>query len=117
MSAYDDGPTVTLADRDVNHKVVHLKPHEKGLMDVHDSLLQQLRNDLAGRRCSTVAIRAKIIEALGDKICGSGDGPAPDDLAAFVHAEDQENLSAARLRAHLGNLADRVIQKVRDPSA
>lgn len=86
-------------------------------MDAHDSLLQQLRDDLAGRRRATVAIREKIIEALGDKMCGSGNGPEPDDLAAFANAQDQEDLSAARLRAHLGNLADRVIQKVRDPSS
>ena len=86
-------------------------------MEDNDSLLQQLRDDLAGRRRTTAIIRAKIIEALGDKLCGSGTGPAGDDLAAFATAQQQEKMSAARLRAYFGNLADRVIRRVRDRSS
>ncbi len=86
-------------------------------MDDHDFLLRELRDDLASRQWATAAIRAKIIEAVGDKICGSGTGPAWDDLVAFANAQDQEKLSADRLRAYFGALADRAIQKVRDPSS
>lgn len=86
-------------------------------MDDQDSFLQHLRDDLAGRRRATAAIRAKIIEALGDKLCGSGTGPKGDDLAAFATAQRQERMSAARLRAYFANLADRVIQRVRDRSS
>ena len=86
-------------------------------MDDQDSLLQQLCDDLAGRRQTTAATRAKIIEALGDKLCGSGAGPRGDDLAAFAVAQKQERMSAARLQAHFATLADRVIRKVRDRSS
>ncbi|MDB5829910.1 MAG: hypothetical protein JWQ73_4130 [Variovorax sp.] len=86
-------------------------------MEDNDSLLQQLRDDLAGRRRATAAIRAKIIEALGDKLCGSGTGPEGEDLAAFATAQRQEKVSTARLRGYFADLADRVIQKVRDRSS
>lgn len=86
-------------------------------MDDQDSLLRQLRDDLAGRRQTTAATRSKIIEALGDKLCGSGAGPRGDDLAAFAVAQKQEKMSAARLQAYFATLADRVIRKVRDRSS
>ncbi len=86
-------------------------------MENDDSLLQQLRDDLAGRRRATATIRAKIIEALGDKICGSGTGPEGEDLAAFATAQQEEKVSATRLRAYFANLADRVIRRVRDRSS
>lgn len=113
----DDGAIVTLADWRMSHKVVHIGAQLMTPMEDNDSLLQQLRDDLAGRRRTTATIRAKIIEALGDKLCGSGTGPAGDDLAAFATAQQQEKMSAARLRAYFGNLADRVIRRVRDRSS
>ena len=104
-----------MADRQMSSKVVHIEGLKKTTqMDNNDSLLQQLRDDLAGRRRTTADIRARIIEALGDKLCGSGAGPKGDDLAAFATAQKQEKISAARLRAHFAALADRVIRRVRD---
>lgn len=45
--------------------------------------LDALRAQVASRRAALVVAREKLIEALGDRMCGSGSGPSPGDIKNF----------------------------------
>ncbi len=61
--------------------------------------LEVLRAQVASRRAALVVAREKLIEALGDRMCGSGTGPSRRDIKEF----DQLRKEAAD--------ADRVLER------
>ncbi|VTU14281.1 hypothetical protein SRS16CHR_01014 [Variovorax sp. SRS16] len=53
--------------------------------------LERLRRMLHSAEAAVADWRERLIESLGDRMCGSGQGPAPEDLAtlAALQAEEQ----------------------------
>jgi hypothetical protein len=45
--------------------------------------LEFLRRDVALRHAAVVAARELLIEALGERMCGGGQGPAPAEVETF----------------------------------
>ncbi|VTU34784.1 hypothetical protein H4CHR_03489 [Variovorax sp. PBS-H4] len=52
--------------------------------------LERLRSTLVSSRAATVAWRELLIESLGDRICGSGRGPTPEQIQTLASLEEAE---------------------------
>ncbi|MBU1360360.1 MAG: hypothetical protein KKC79_09825 [Gammaproteobacteria bacterium] len=72
-----------------------------------------MHRQLAALRADVVAARDRLIEALGDHLCGSGAGPAPLALQKFKTARIAEADAKARLRRYLFVQSLKVIERAR----
>ena len=52
--------------------------------------LERLRSMMVSSRAATAAWREVLIECLGDRMCGSGDGPTPEQLQTLASLEEAE---------------------------
>ncbi len=58
--------------------------------------LEALRREVAAAHAAVVASRECLIESMGDRMCGSGDGPLRADIQAFELAVQKEANARAR---------------------
>lgn len=58
--------------------------------------LERLRSKMASSRAATVAWRELLIESVGDRLCGSGGGPTPDQLQTLASLERAEQQALER---------------------
>ena len=63
--------------------------------------LERLRSKIASSRAATVAWRELLIESLGDRLCGSGEGPTPDQLQTLASLERAEQQALERYLSFL----------------
>ena len=75
--------------------------------------LESLRRDIELRHAGVVAARETLIEALGDKMCGFGQGPSPEDIRAFKLAQQAEADAKAQLERYLVACSQEVIEHAR----
>ena len=67
------------------------------VMDACDQAeLERLRSKMASSRAATVAWRELLIESVGDRLCGSGEGPTPDQLQTLASLERAEQQALER---------------------
>ena len=52
--------------------------------------LERLRLAMTSSKAATAAWRALLIEALGDRMCGSGPGPTQDDIDTLASLEQAQ---------------------------
>jgi hypothetical protein len=52
--------------------------------------LERLRSEMVSSRAATVAWRELLIESLGDRLCGSGGGPTPEQIQTLARLEEAE---------------------------
>lgn len=57
----------------------------------------KFRSHLTARHLDVVRAREKMIESLGDYMCGSGTGPSIDEVRNFERLEQKETLARKRL--------------------
>lgn len=50
----------------------------------------RLRLAVIGSRAAVAAWRELLIESLGDRMCGSGAGPAPDEIETLAYLEEAQ---------------------------
>ncbi|MEJ8827052.1 hypothetical protein WKW80_34515 [Variovorax humicola] len=63
--------------------------------------LDELHRNLAFWHAAVVTAREVLIEALGARMCGSGDGPSPEDIKAFEMASQEEASAKTKLESFL----------------
>lgn len=63
--------------------------------------LDRLRSTMVSNRAATVAWRQRLIESLGDRLCGSGGGPTPDQIRILASLEEAERLALERYMGFL----------------
>ena len=63
--------------------------------------LERLRSKIASSRAATVAWRELLSESLGDRLCGSGEGPTPDQLQTLASLERAEQQALERYLSFL----------------
>ena len=67
------------------------------VMDACDQAeLERLRSKMVSSRAATVAWRELLIESVGDRLCGSGEGPTPDQLRTLASLERAEQQAVER---------------------
>ncbi|RZL96830.1 MAG: hypothetical protein EOP82_00035 [Variovorax sp.] len=71
--------------------------------------MELLRQDIALRHAAVVAARAVLIEALGDRMCGCGKGPSPEDIKSFELAQQAETTAKAQLERYLVACSDPLV--------
>ena len=75
--------------------------------------LEALRGAVAASHAAVVLARGKVIEAVGDKLCGDPAGPAQEDLKALTQAREGEASAKARLRSFVSRRTRELIDKAR----
>jgi hypothetical protein len=58
--------------------------------------LERLRSKMASTRAATVAWRQLLIESVGDRMCGSGGGPTPEQIQTLASLERAEQRAFER---------------------
>ncbi len=58
--------------------------------------LERLRSEIVSSRAATVAWRELLIESLGDRLCGSGGGPTPEQIQKLACLEEAEQRALER---------------------
>ena len=58
--------------------------------------LERLRSEMVSSRAATVAWRERLIESLGDRLCGSGGGPTPEQIQTLACLEEAEQRALER---------------------
>lgn len=58
--------------------------------------LERLRSKMLSSRAATVAWRELLIESLGDRLCGSGDGPTQEQIQTLACLEEAEQRALER---------------------
>lgn len=58
--------------------------------------LKSLRSKMVSSRAATVAWRQLLIESLGDRMCGSGAGPTPEQIQTLASLERAEQRALER---------------------
>lgn len=63
--------------------------------------LERLRSKVLSTRAATVAWRELLIESLGNRLCGSGGGPTPEQIQTLASLEEAEQRAVERYLMHL----------------
>ena len=71
-----------------------------------------LQDLLSASKASVQDARGIVIEALGDRMCGSGSGPTPQDLRALEEARVQEALARREIARFAVRFARDAIARV-----
>ena len=58
--------------------------------------LEKLRSRMVNSRAATAAWRELLIESLGDRLCGSGEGPTPEQMQTLSSLEQSEQRARER---------------------
>jgi len=58
--------------------------------------LERLRSKMASTRAATVAWRQLLVESVGDRMCGSGGGPTPEQIQTLASLERAEQRAFER---------------------
>ncbi|KWT65711.1 MULTISPECIES: hypothetical protein [unclassified Variovorax] len=58
--------------------------------------LERLRSKVLSTRAATVAWRELLIESLGNRLCGSGGGPTPEQIQTLASLEEAEQQAVER---------------------
>ena len=58
--------------------------------------LEKLRSTMVSSRAATLAWRELLIESLGDRLCGSGCGPTPEQIQTLASLEAAERRAFER---------------------
>lgn len=58
--------------------------------------LERLRSKMLSSRAATVAWRELLIESLGNRLCGSGDGPTQEQIQTLASLEEAEQRAVER---------------------
>ncbi len=83
-------------------------------MDSKDAhRLDELSASLSSRHAADQRAREKVIESLGDHMCGDGAGPMPQDLAALAKARRREAIARITMARFVAALARRLIERIR----
>lgn len=83
-------------------------------MDSKDAhRLDELSASLSSSHAAVQRAREKVIESLGDHLCGDGAGPTLQDLAALAKARRREAIARIAMARFVAALAHRLIERIR----
>ena len=75
--------------------------------------LDELSASLSSSHAAVQFARENLIEALGDHMCGNGDGPTPQDLEALAAARRIEAMARVDIARFVAALAGKLIERIR----
>ena len=75
--------------------------------------LELLRREIALRHAAVVAAREALIEALGERMCGEGNGPSAADVNKYELARKAEADARAQLERYLVTRSQELIEQAR----
>lgn len=75
--------------------------------------LKELRASLSASHAAVRLAREDLIEALGDRMCGSGDGPTPQQLEVLAAARRREAVARRDMARFVATLARKYIDRMR----
>jgi hypothetical protein len=83
---------------------LELKHSIQGGMEAFDHAeLERLRSKMVSSRAATLAWREMLIESLGDRLCGSGGGPTPEQIETLARLEEAEQRALERYLSFLAS--------------
>ncbi len=75
--------------------------------------LEELIASLSSSHAAVTLARENLIEALGDRMCGSGTGPTPQDDEVLAAARRREAVARRDMARFVATLARKFIDRVR----